>query len=220
MLNKFFLLGYGITIIIAAFCMHFKPNKKNLLVLGILSVILINTIFLEFESFFNISGALTSNIYVTVHFVLWFLVLLNHNTFVKPIVVSLAIVLFLVLSLFNFSFGEGIKQFNHYNFVIGTFIYIPLFLAESFIHLKKERTDYFSSNEFTLLMAPIIYFMGFSLLFSFRSKKISEEIIFANIDLFSLLTTTINCIYLILITLYMHSEFKKGKTSTKLTPPM
>lgn len=209
MLNNIFLAIYTIAISFTAVVLYKYYSKKILILLGILLSGCVNTIFLSQKTILGISAIVSSNIYVIIQFILWFYLGKECYQHLKSVIINFSIAVYLVITLVSFFFFEGFFHFNHFNFVAGTFFYLIPFSIESFMQLKNENTNYFSSNNFILSMAPVSYFIGLSLLFAFKNPIISKQMLFTNISLFDLITTTINAIYAALVFIFLIKEAKR-----------
>lgn len=115
---------------------------------------------------------------------------------------------FLLFGLINISFFEGTKEFNNYTFVFGAFIYIIIFIYESFCKLRQENFDFFLSNIFILLTAPILFFFGMSFMFGFNNENVTSHLLFGQITLYTFTVYFVNIIYYVLINLYIYREKK------------
>jgi hypothetical protein len=147
-----------------------------------------------------------STISVTVSFYLWFSLMIN-NLFRKS-TAKLIPHGFLVLSLCNFFLFEGITSFNHYTFIGGSFIYISFFIYGSFYHLNRENFSLFFSNTYLLLFAPVLYFLGLSFVFGFKSPEVAETLLVGNIKLYDFIGYFVNFIFYTLINIYIYREKK------------
>ncbi|UPT71572.1 MAG: hypothetical protein M0D53_04200 [Flavobacterium sp. JAD_PAG50586_2] len=116
------------------------------------------------------------------------------------------IIAYLVLGFINLSFYEGIKQFDHYNFIVGAFMYVFLFIYESFDQIKKEKLAFFQTNNYLLLFSPIIFMLGYSILISFNNRTLNATIVFAGRTLYDIIGYFINFIYYSLLITYCFRE--------------
>jgi hypothetical protein len=115
---------------------------------------------------------------------------------------------FLLFGLINISFFEGTKEFNGYTFVFGAFIYIIIFIYESFCKLRLENFDFFTSNTFILLTAPVLFFFGYSFMFAFNNKNVTSYLLFGQLKLYTFISYFVNIVYYSLINLYIYREKK------------
>jgi hypothetical protein len=89
-----------------------------------------------------------------------------------------------------------------------------LIFNESFKQLKKENFQFIFSNYFILLNAPILFFLGMSLMFAFVEKKIREMAIgpFTLYEAVNYFTSSIYYL-LLLFYLYRQNNFKYERIS-------
>ncbi|AGC77538.1 hypothetical protein LX97_02266 [Nonlabens dokdonensis] len=73
---------------------------------------------------------------------------------------------FLTFGLLNISFYEQM-DLNENTLLLGSFLYLGFFIWGHFKLIKDEVLNYFNSNRFILVSAPIILFFGISILFAF-----------------------------------------------------
>ncbi|MFP9100393.1 hypothetical protein ACLI09_15185 [Flavobacterium sp. RHBU_24] len=96
-------------------------------------------------------------------------------------------------------------DFNNYLMVVGAFIYLVLFITESFYELQKENFPFFSSNVFILLFSPILLFLGLGIGFGFNSSKLLDTKVFG-VDLYDFISHFTSIFYYSLINLYIYRE--------------
>ncbi|HEX9978993.1 MAG TPA: hypothetical protein VGB50_00340 [Flavobacterium sp.] len=185
----------------------FHPNKTNhryLLAILIISFLneVSNSILLlaEFHT-----GTLTT-ISVVIHHCAW-LLLLGQNVRLKKLSVA-ALACFVSAAVINFLFIEGPVHFNYYTFVTGAFLYLCIFIAESFLRLKEEDFSFFLSNDYLLLLAPVLFFFGMSLMFGFKSRTVTSTVVFGSIKLYAIVSYFVNILYYLFINLYIYHEKK------------
>lgn len=89
----------------------------------------------------NLSINYIYNVYLIFNPTLWLLLLFQTTARKKNgrYIVSW----FLLFSIYNITLGEGIHAFNFETFIVGSFIYIIMFLLESFERLKREDFAFF-----------------------------------------------------------------------------
>ncbi|NHM05732.1 hypothetical protein G4D82_00730 [Flavobacterium sp. CYK-4] len=104
-------------------------------------------------------------------------------------------------------FWEG-RNLNQKTFVFGALIYIALFIYESFKNLSKENLAFFSNNDYTILFAPVYFFMGMSFTLGFGDFKLLDYLIYNDITLYSLINCFVNIVYYGLIDFYIYKEQK------------
>ena len=183
----------------------FYLNRKTLvdkLLCTILFVYFITELLNEILVFNHISIGLSYNVSSLIQFSFWFFIIsrtFNIN-FYKIILPYLIPSLYLI--------NQNIDNFNKNSFVLGSFIYMIIYLVESYKRLKLEKIEFFKSNGFFLISCPIIFFLGLSLMFAFNSKSLTSTIIFGNTKLYTFITLAVNIIYYTLINVYIYKERK------------
>jgi hypothetical protein len=193
-----------LTFLVGLFFLKFR-NPTHQKVLGILSICFINEFValilkaqgLPIDNLFNIN--------IIIHNTLWLLIIgyfLN-----KPKIIILAYIFF---GLVNLLFFEGFSKFNYYTFVFGALLYTTIFIYVSFKQLKGENLSFFLSNHFVLLFAPVLFFLGLSFMFSFKSNHLTSTYIFDGIKLYTFINYFVNIIYYFFINLYIYKEKKTG----------
>lgn len=142
------------------------------------------------------------NIYFILNSILWFLIFyeLGHNK--KRVIWT--IVGYLIFSVVNLEFIE--KGLNYNLLIVGSLLYLILFIIESFIQLNDENLSFFQSNKYLLLFCPVMFFLGLNFILAFKSTSISSTKIYGDITLYQLINYPVNIIYYTLINLYMFAE--------------
>lgn len=183
-----------------------KINYKEYLFFIILFSIL-NEIALIYFKNLKLNIGLNTTIYCFINYILWFLILFKVNK-LKSNFKRTVLLLFLSFAIFNMLFIESILKFNFNTFTLGAIIYVSLFIYLIINELKKENLIFFLSNEFVLIFTPVIFFLGFSLLFSFKDKELLYVKILKEITLFKFISHFVNIIYYSLINIYIYKERK------------
>ncbi len=201
-LHSINLIDWYILLTFVFYC--FKYNTKNRLLGFILFVSVINEVVSVFLVANNIFVATTSNIYVLLHHTLWLVLLVKKASFSKT---KYALISWFVLfGLLDFCFLEGYQHFNCATFIMGSLLYLVLFIQESFLQIRKDNLEFFQTNNFLLQFAPILFFLGLSFLFGFSSKTLNSTLIFGPVNLFVFISYFVNCIYYSLIIVYLYLE--------------
>lgn len=183
-------------------------NRKTLnhkLAFYIISLSLINEIITGFFTVYFPSFRLNTNLYVIINACLWFYVLkinFQNNLYLK------IIVFYFCFAIINLILYDGFHQFNNTNFIVASIIYIILFIAESNKLLIKEKLDFFTSNNYLLLFSPVLFFIGFSFMLSFKSKELITFNCFNNIKLYTLIGNFVNIIYYSILNFYIYRDRK------------
>ncbi len=178
-----------------------KISKYLLLILFISSFVEIVG-YIALECKMNLSYLY--NFFFIVHNGLWLFV---ASIIIKKKFINTTIIWFLIFAFLNLFYTSGSKL-NSMTFVISALLYILIFIIESYRQLKNENLDYFSSNKYLLLFAPVLFFFGFSFIFSFRSFDVKNSIVFGKTDLYTFISFFVNVLYYSLINLYIYRESK------------
>jgi hypothetical protein len=180
-----------------------KSKKVHVLLLAILTVSLINEILSAFLKHHHSPIHLSNNVYTIINLVLWLWLLGRITGKVKT---SLFIIsLLLLISISNFICLGGMETYHNYTLICGAFLYVGLFIYDCYLRLKQEDLAYFSSNNYTLTAAPLLFFIGFSVLFGFQNKPLHETQ-FYGMKLFKIVSYFINTIYYLLLNIYIYKE--------------
>lgn len=181
-----------------------RNNKLHRILLAILSISLINEIvcFIFLYKKSDISLVYTINTFL--HHSLWLFLL--FSTTKRRMLFRIVLPIFLTYGIVNLLSIEGHQKFNYYTFIFGAFLYLIFFIWESFYRLKKEDFSFFLSNNYLLLFAPVLFFFGLSVIFGFKSRELSETVIFGDTKLYTVIGYFVNIVYYGLINLYMYRE--------------
>jgi hypothetical protein len=193
-----------LTFLVGLFFLKFR-NPTHQKVLGILSICFINEFVALILKAQEVPIDNLFNINVIIHNTLWLMIIgsfLNETKFI--------IVAHIVFGIINLLFFEGLSKFNYFTFVFGALLYTIIFIYLSFKHLKKENLAFFLSNQYILLFAPVLFFLGLSFMFSFKSKELTSTYIFDGVKLYTFINYFVNLIYYFFINLYIYKEKKKG----------
>ncbi|WP_445454637.1 hypothetical protein [Flavobacterium sp. 25HG05S-40] len=152
----------------------------------------ITALFLIHNDSYEAVGFLYS-ISILFHHAIWLIILTNSEmgkNFIKFVVPA-----YILFGLLNLCLFEGIHSFNYYTFVMGALLYVAIFIGLSFKNLKEENLHFFQLNDYILLFAPVMFFLGLSFNFCFRSHELSATIIFKDVKLYTFLNYFVNIIY-------------------------
>ena len=185
-----------------------RNNKLHRILLGILSINLINEIVCLILLYLKVNISLAYNINTFFHHSLWLIIL--FSIIKRKKVLTIVLPIFLAYGIINLFLFEGIQKFNYYTFIFGSFLYLIFFIWESFYRLKIEDLEFFLSNSYILIFAPVLFFFGLSVVFGFKSKELSDTIIFGNTRLYTVIGYFVNFVYYGLINVYIYRE-KKNK---------
>jgi hypothetical protein len=153
----------------------FKFDKRKTVhrwVLAILTLSLANEILSSVFRYFEINIHFNSSIYTIVHTVLW-LGLLGHISKRTKLTSNLAIA-YLFFAVVNLMWIDGVRMYNVYSLILGALLYVLVFIYDSYMRLREEDLTYFSTNEYVITAAPILFMIGFGMLYGFRNKALSE----------------------------------------------
>lgn len=190
------------TMIFAMLLLDWKKPQNRLLLL-ILWVCSLTEIVSSIFVYYRTSIGAVYSVSIILHDVLWLTLLLRNTSFSKNI--RFLPFVFFALGCLNLLALEGSKSFNSYTFVLGSLLFIIIYLLESFKQLKSENFYFFSSSSFMLLSAPMLFYFGLSFAFSFKSKLLLHTFI-GEIILYDLLIYSVNIIYYTLINIYVYRE--------------
>ena len=172
----------------------------------LIAAVLILSIFNELVSTYlrrsGIPIAYSTNIYIVLHQLIWFAILYKMSPRKKTICV--AAFLFVCFAVADAVFIEGWHTWRCYTFVAGSFLYVVIFLLDSWKALRHEQFEYFLSDQYLLIASPVLFFSGFSLLFSFSDYGIYEKQI-AGITLFNWIARLVNFIYYSTLSYYIYT---------------
>lgn len=189
-----------------------KSNKIDRYVLSILLISCVSEIlklYIKNDPF--TSSKIINNIYVGLTFIFWLFIIGAIHKNNRVIQISIAILIaYILVNPFKI---QKFLQFDHYAFILGSFIYCLIFLITSFKKLKNDDLDYFKSNNFILLFAPILFFIGLSFVFGFQDTEASKIMVLGKFELYSIISYFVNIVYYSLINLYILRLFlNKRKT--------
>ena len=187
---------------IIGLCFLNKTAFKNRILLYILTNYFFTEIISIFLNYNNIPVGFLYNISILLQFVFWLIILLvifkKNNLFIVYLFIGLSILAFI------YKFIE----FNNYNFITGSIIYLIIYIYENIKMLRNEEINFFQTNDYFLISIPIIFFLGMSFLFSFNLNKLTTTIVYDNTNLYTLIIYFVNIIYYSLINFYIHRERK------------
>lgn len=201
-----------IKIIVAlAFCYAaFNLDRKKPLNRKILAILLVCLLTEIINSVLKSSGKstnLSTSLSIIAHGALW-LWLLAGLVAIRMVALA-ALLVFLIFALADLFFLEGLWRFNYYPFVAGAFLYIVIFIYESFYRLYKEDFEFFLDRKYLLLLAPVLFFFGVSFMFGFKSKEVTSSLVFGRVKLYTFIIYFVNSAYYGLVAGYVFRERKE-----------
>ncbi len=194
------------TFIFAIYGLSWKIQTHRRILI-ILAVFIINESISIISDLYDTSFKTSITITTLIHHSLWLLILREAVSF--PKVVTGFLIAFITFCLCDFFLIEGWLIFNCYSFIVGAFMYLFLFLIESFYQLRKENFPFFFSNQFILLMAPVLFFIGLTFMFGFKSRAIMTTVFFEKFELYRTIIIVVNVVYYSLLNIYIYREKKE-----------
>src|SRR5690606_11055242 len=197
--NTYVLVSFMVLLL---FYSYKKKYFAHLLIILVMSLLNEVVYFLELEIY-----PLTSSLYIIILFIRWLLIL--QKAFQIPLaLLQTVLAVFVVFSLSNLFFIEKLS-FNKYTFVFGSLIYLLMYLVFSFRSLKTENLSLFISNDFLLISAPILFFLGMSFLFGFRSYELTSTVVFGKMTLYTIIVYFVNFVYYTMMNFFILKDRKK-----------
>lgn len=178
-----------------------RINRYLFYILGISVVVEIINAYLQLKGW---SYDIFSTFRVVLITIFWFCIL--YMIFSAKRLIVATIVIFSLFALFNLLFMEGPLQFNYYTLIVGAFLYSIFFVFESFLQLKRENFYFFQSNKYILIFSPIIFFVGLSFLFLFKSNTLTSENLYGNVKLYAYVNSLVNVIFYLSLNYYILKE--------------
>ncbi|SFU52964.1 hypothetical protein SAMN05216480_10658 [Pustulibacterium marinum] len=183
-------------------------KKTNKLLLGVVGISSFNEVLCSLIQSFEGNIAITTNVVIVTLNILWFYILyyvFNLNT--KKILVLPF--LYLIFSFYNTLSIEGLYTFNYHVFISGSLLYVLIFIILSFYYLKEENFSFYLSNEYLLILAPLLFFIGASFLFGFKDSNLTRVVIFKSVTVYTFIMNISNFICYTLINIYIYRERKQ-----------
>lgn len=195
-----------VTFLNSIFGLTWKQQTHRYIIL-LLSVFILNEIIGVVCTLFFFTFKINFTITLFIHAILWLLIL--KKSVRNPRIVTGLLIAFITFSLCDVFFIEGWELFNCYSFILGAFIYLIVFLIESFYQLKQENFSFFFSNQFILLMTPVLFFIGLTFMFGFKSHEVITTVFFGKIELYRIIILIVNIVYYTLLNIYIYREKKQ-----------
>lgn len=204
-----------IKILVGLTCIHYvrvpKSSIENKWLGTILGVLLLTEIT---TTILRANGLAIGKVYavsMSIHNSLWLGLLLYVLKLPKSTYwIVGAFIGYSLIRLFTHDFSNA---FAYDLFYSSSILYIVLFLAISFQRLRQEKIPFFQSNQFIVISAPLLFFMGFSLLFVFESNSITRVEIIGKLTLYHVIALLVNIFYYGILNYYIHKE---SRTSSAL----
>lgn len=193
-----------ILIVLTLIYFFYTKNKnitlRNILVLTVSKIVI--TVVLTKA---NQSILLVTNIYIILNFLLWFRVIEQLFSINSKKIIYL---LFTINTLIFVFTNDISKNLLYIYFVLNSVLYIILFFIISIKKLKEENIAFFQSDIYKLIFAPILFFLGMSFIFGFKSKVFSETYIIDKLNIYAFINFIINIVYLSFINYYIFNTSK------------
>jgi len=188
---------------------HYDKRKRHhFYLLMILALGVVNEALSTILSLYGLPFKLTCSFYNVAHCALWLWILGLVSGRYKT--GRILIVSYLFFCTLDFIWLEpGFYNFKAYSLTAGAFLYTMGFMADSTDRLKKEELSYFSANAYTLLSAPILFFIGFSLLLGFKTRSINEIKVYGDITFYRFVCYFVNTVYYTVLAVFMYREKKQ-----------
>ncbi len=154
-----------------------KGVNHNLLAL-ILIVTGVNVLLTEVLIGYKMSFKLNTNLYFILNSILWIQIIIQYFSRKSAYIINFCLGVFIIYSLYQNSIVNNVL---YSYFVVTSILYIFLFFLLSIRSLKEENITFFQSLDFTLIFAPILFFLGMSFIFGFESTIFSKTYIFKGV---------------------------------------
>ena len=195
-------------LVVATFVSAFlflPKSRDNIILKVILSICLSNEIITLFFVTYNVNNAMLMTINIILHHSFW-LLLLSKNIAIKRVI--FIVPTYIALSIASVLLSGSYTKFNYNAFIAGALLYIAVFIYACFRELKRENFAFYYSNTFLLLTAPVLFFLGLSFIFGFRSHALAVTPVIMDIHLYAMIGFVVNLIYYALLNGYIYSENK------------
>jgi len=183
-------------------------RHKNRLLLLILILASANIIITDIFLHYKIPHQLNNSIYVIISNYLWFLVL---SPFIKKKLFNFFNLMFLVILVYQTYSANIMTTFYNDYFIFTAFLYVIGFSLVIYDKLKNEKLEFFKSDMFYLVSAPVIFFTGKCLIFAFKSRFFSETVVFGNVTAWRLVNFIVNIILYTIILIYILKSKEDNK---------
>lgn len=198
-----------VSIIVLLTFLHFlflsrRDQKKQPLLFLILCVCLLTEIVAVILKCMHIGLSFFYAMSFIVHNSLWLKVIIEGDTRKSNWMIG-GYFLFALLDLFVL---EKNATINKNIFIVGALLYVCLYLWHTYKSLTEENLGVFTSHHFLLISAPVLFFLGMSLLFAFISNALTTTIIFGKTTFYTVVNNFVNVVYYFLMNLYIYLKRK------------
>ncbi len=190
--------------ILSTFIYFLVAKIKHWPLKSILILSALNSIVTDICISYKIPVYLSNNTYVILHAGLWFYIVKEYLGKKQALILG---VIWGGLTLYYVSTINILDKFYNRYFALTSIIYIILFFVLCIKRLKNEDIDFFNSNTFILIAAPVIFLLGMSFMFGFDAK-IFSEITIVDIGIYELINFIVNVIYYTLLNYYIYKSVK------------
>lgn len=184
-----------------------KSKKLHLYLLLITFFGAANEIASVVLKYYDLPVCYGTNLYIIINNFLWLVILRTVSRQKEPVLI--VICFFITYTIITYAELQCFDKFNPHCFLAGSLLYVCIFIYDSFFELKRENLNYFLSTNYLLIFIPLLFFIGFSLIFGFKDKSIDKTIIFGTITLYKFVSYFVNVVYYLLITTYIFKERKR-----------
>lgn len=180
-----------------------KRKKVHYWVLAVLLLSLINETLSSYLKYHGMTLRFSASVYIILHTLLW-INLLGFVSGRRRMAWALSGV-FSAFAFCNFLWIDGERAFNAFSLILGAFLYVLFFIYDCALRLQKEDMSYFSSDHYVLTAAPLLFMIGFGILFGFRSKELHNVGMFGT-TLYTIICYFINLFYYFLMNVYIKKQ--------------
>lgn len=180
-------------------------EKKYRIVKILLIVVFFTELITNVFSYLNKEFTIVYNISFILHNSVWIYIIFKELALKRKLFLVIGFMFFGVI---NLLFIEK-DQLNYFTFIFGSLIYL---FSYSYLIIKKLKNAdivYFQSNELILTTTPVLFFIGFSIMFAFQDIEIWNFKVFDSFYLYVLVSNFINSIYYILLLIFIIKQRNK-----------
>jgi hypothetical protein len=181
-------------------------KTNHLFLIGVVGILFLTELLSLILLYNNYSLSTLYSLSFILHNGLWLIILIKKNLKLN-FQISLMIAYFFICFSYVF-YLKGKEDLNFNIFIFGSIIYLFIYLFKNTQNLRKENLIFFQSNYFLLISSPVIFLIGLSMLFSFKSNSLNSIKIFGDLNLYNFFIFFVNIIYYSLINLYIYKERK------------
>lgn len=184
-----------------------KKNENIFILRGIIVILFLTELISILLQLLNTNLNLLYSLSFTFHNLLWLLLISKYFNNLK--VRNVLLILFSLFCVINFIFIEGRHNLNFNIFIVGAMLYLILYIYFNSLNIKNEKLSFFQSNNFLLISCPVLFFIGLSMLFGFKSHDLNSIKLYKNFNLYNFFIHFVNIIYYSLLNLYIFKEKKQ-----------